>query len=557
MVDRIWLQNYEQGVPAEVDLSEFQSLGELFENSFRQYPARTAFICMGARLTYGELDRLSRDFAAYLQSVLKLAQGERIAIMLPNVLQYPVVMMGALRGGYTVVNFNPLYTGHELEYQLRDCGAQTIVVLENFAYRLAGVMGTTPVRNVVIARLGDMLGFARGSVVNFAIKHLRKQVPAWRIPGAVPYRSALARGKGSEFRRVSIAQDDVAFLQYTGGTTGVSKGAMLTHGNILANATQAYAWVKSVLTLDGELVVTALPLYHVFALTANCFLFVKIGACNLLIPNPRDIPGLVSELAKHPFTVLTGVNTLFNALLHDKNFAALNFSTVKITLGGGTAVQKVVAEHWKKVTGKPLVEAYGLTESSPAVTINPINLAEYNGSVGLPIPSTEVVIRNDNGADVPLGERGELCVRGPQVMKGYYRQPEETANVMMPDGFLRTGDIAVMDDKGFLSIVDRKKDMILVSGFNVYPNEVEDVLVRHPGVLEAAAVGVANEKTGEAVKVFVVRKNPALSAAQLVSFCREYLTAYKVPSQVEFRTELPKTNVGKILRRELRDSPPE
>jgi len=555
-LDKIWLQSYEEGVPAEIDLGNFQSLGDLFGKSVGTYPERTAYTCMGASISYSELDALSRDFAAYLQTVLKLPKGERVAIMMPNVLQYPVCMLGALRAGYTVVNCNPLYTVRELEFQLRDSGSKSIVILENFAHTLAKAIGNTMVQNVVIARLGDMLGFPKGSIVNFVVKYLKKKVPAWRLPQAAGFKSAIARGHAADYVPVPVTQEDIAFLQYTGGTTGLSKGAMLTHRNILANTIQAYAWVQSAVKTDGELVVTALPLYHIFALTANCFLFILVGANNLLITNPRDIPGFVAELGRYPFTILTGVNTLFNALLNNPNFAALDFSRVKVTLGGGTAVQKGVAERWKKVTGKPLIEAYGLTETSPAATINPINIAEYNGSIGLPISSTEVAIRNDNGFDVPLGERGELCIRGPQVMKGYYNQPEETANVFMPDGFLRTGDIAVMDNKGYVRIVDRKKDMILVSGFNVYPNEVEDVLAMHPGVLEVAAIGVPDEKTGEAVKIFVVRKDPALTPAQLIKHCREYLTAYKVPSQVEFRNDLPKTNVGKILRRELRDEVP-
>ena len=555
-LDKIWLQSYEQGVPAEIDLGEFQSLGDLFGKSVSTYPERTAYTCMGASISYSELDTLSRDFAAYLQTVLKLPKGERVAIMMPNVLQYPICMLGALRAGYTVVNCNPLYTGRELEFQLRDSGSKTIVILENFAHTLSKVIGNTSVQNVVIARLGDMLGFPKGSIVNFVVKFIKKMVPAWHLPQAVGFKSAIARGHAADYAPVPVAQEDIAFLQYTGGTTGLSKGAMLTHRNILANTTQAHAWVQSAVTTDGELVVTALPLYHIFALTANCFLFIKVGANNLLITNPRDIPNFVAELGKYPFTVLTGVNTLFNALLNNSDFSALDFSRVKVTLGGGTAVQKGVAERWKKVTGKPLIEAYGLTETSPAATINPINITEYNGSIGLPISSTEAVIRNDNGVDVPLGERGELCIRGPQVMKGYYNQPEETANVFMPDGFLRTGDIAVMDNKGYVRIVDRKKDMILVSGFNVYPNEVEDVLAMHPGVLEVAAIGVPDDKTGEAVKIFVVKKDQALTSAQLIMHCREFLTSYKVPSQVEFRNDLPKTNVGKILRRELRDEAP-
>ena len=553
-MDRIWLNSYQDGVPAEIDLSAFKSLGDLFEKSVSQSRDHVAYICMGAEITYGELDRQSRDFAAYLQSSLKLSKGARVAIMLPNILQYPVCMLGALRAGYVVVNCNPLYTPRELEHQLRDSGAETIVILDNFAHTLERVIKTTAIKQVVLARLGDMLGFPKGPIVNFVVKYIKKKVPPWSLPHWVGFGHAVATGAAATFVPVEVTQDDLAFLQYTGGTTGVSKGAMLTHRNILANVEQAYVWFRSIFIGEGELVVTALPLYHIFALTANCFLFIKLGASNLLIPNPRDIPAFVAELASYPFTIITGVNTLFNALLNNEKFRALDFSRLNVSLGGGTSVQKAVAERWKKVTGNTLIEAYGLTETSPAATINPLTLPEYNGAIGLPVSSTDVVIRNDQGGDMPLGERGELCVRGPQVMKGYFNQPEETANVFMSDGFIRTGDIAVMDAKGYLRIVDRKKDMILVSGFNVYPNEVEDVMAMHPGVLEAAAVGVPDEKSGEIVKAFVVRKDPAVTAAQLVAHCREYLTAYKVPNQIEFRDDLPKTNVGKILRRELRDT---
>jgi len=552
-VEKIWLQSYQKGVPAEVDLSEFQSLGELFEKSVGQYRDRAAYISMGAQITYGELDKLSRDFAAYLQSVLKLPQGTRVALMMPNVLQYPICIFGALRAGYVVVNVNPLYTPRELEHQLKDSGAEVIVILENFAVTLEQVVARTPVKHIVVARLGDMLPFPKGAVVNFVVKYVKKMVPAWTLTRAVNFRTALGKGASAELKSVSVQQEDLAFLQYTGGTTGVSKGAMLLHRNILANLAQAHAWIKPALGDEQHMVVTALPLYHIFALTANCFTFFKIGASNLLIVNPRDIPGFVGELAKHRFTVITGVNTLFNALLNNDAFCALDFGHLKVTLGGGMAVQKAVAERWKQVTGKPLIEAYGLTETSPAATINPLDIPAYTGAIGVPISSTEVAIRDDAGKDVPLGERGELCIRGPQVMKGYYNRPEETAKVIMPDGFLLTGDIAVMDEKGFVRIVDRKKDMILVSGFNVYPNEVEDVVAQHAGVLEVAAVGVPHEKSGEVVKIFVVKKDPALTAEVLIAHCREHLTGYKVPGQVEFRSELPKTNVGKILRRELRD----
>ncbi len=556
-VEKIWLQSYQEGVPAEVDLGEFQSLGEMFQNSVTLYRDRVVFINMGAEMTYGELDALSRDFAAYLQTSLKLQKGDRVAIMMPNVLQYPVCMLGALRAGCVVVNCNPLYTPRELEHQLKDSGAETIVVLENFAHTLAHVIAQTSIKNVVIARMGDLLGFAKGALVNFVVKHVKKMVPAWRIPAAVDFGRAISQGAASGFTPVSVTQDDLAYLQYTGGTTGLSKGAMLTHGNILANLSQAHAWIKAELKEGEELVVTALPLYHIFALTANCFLFMRIGARNLLITNPRDLKSFVSDLAKYPFTVILGVNSLFNLLLNNEAFKTLDFRTLKITLGGGMAVQSSIAEKWKRLTGVPLIEAYGLTETSPAAVINPLNNSEYTGAIGLPISSTDVAIRNDDGIDVPLGERGELCIRGPQVMKAYYHRPEETANVMMPDGFLRTGDIVVMDEKGYIKIVDRKKDMILVSGFNVYPNEVEEVVAMHPGVLEVASVGVATEGAGEVVKIFVVKKDESLTAEQLIAHCRANLTGYKVPRQVEFRKDLPKSNVGKILRRELREWRPE
>jgi long-chain acyl-CoA synthetase len=554
-MNKIWLQSYQEGVPSEIDLNEFESLGDMFEKSVAKYRDKLAYINMGVELTYGEVDQLSRDFAAYLQSVLKLPPGARVAIMMPNVLQYPVCMFGALRAGYTVVNVNPLYTPRELEHQLKDSGAEAIVILENFAHTLEQVIVRTPVKHIVMARLGDMLGFPKGSLVNFVVKYVKKMVPAWSLPRAVDFGTTLTKGGRAEFKPVKVTQEDLAFLQYTGGTTGLSKGAMLTHRNILANLAQAHAWIKPAVKDGGEFIVTALPLYHIFALTANCFTFFKIGATNLLITNPRDIPAFVAEMGKYPFTVLTGVNTLFNALLNNDKFAELDFSRFALTLGGGMAVQRAVAEKWKQVTGKTLIEAYGLTETSPAATMNPLTIPDFNGAIGLPISSTEVAIRDDAGVDVPLGERGELCVRGPQVMKGYYNRTEETANVMTADGFLKTGDVAVMDEKGFVRIVDRKKDMILVSGFNVYPNEVEDVVAMHPGVLEVAAVGVPNEKSGEAVKIFVVKKDPALTAETLIAHCREHLTGYKVPGQVEFRTDLPKTNVGKILRRELRDQP--
>ncbi len=552
-MEKIWLKSYPDGIPAEIDINTYASVADLFEKGVAKYRDKVAYVSMGVELTYGEVDRLSRDFAAWLQSVLKLPKGARIALMMPNTLQYPVCMFGALRAGYVVVNCNPLYTPRELEHQLKDSGADVIVIIENFAATLAEVLERTPVKHVVLTKMGDMLGGLKGTLVNFVVKHVKKLVPAYSLPRAVSLKSVLAKGAGAELKKVEITHDDIAFLQYTGGTTGVSKGAMLIHRNIVGNVLQAYAWIKPAIREGEECIITALPLYHIFALTANCFTFFQIGARNVLIANPRDIPGFAKELAKHRFSVITGVNTLFNALLHNAEFCKLDFSSLKVTLGGGMAVQKAVAEKWKQVTGKPLLEAYGLTETSPAVTINPLNLKEYNGSIGLPISSTEVVIRDDYGADVAQGQPGELCVRGPQVMTGYYNRPEETAKVFMVDGFLRTGDVAVMDEKGFLRIVDRKKDMILVSGFNVYPNEVEDVVAMHPGVIEVAAIGVPDERTGEAVKIFVVKKDQALTAEAIIAHCRDNLTGYKVPHHVEFRTELPKTNVGKILRRALKD----
>ena len=552
-MESIWLQSYPAGIPAAIDADAYRSVGELFERSVAAFGDKAAFVNMGKAVSYAELDRLTRDFAAYCQSVLKLPRGTRIALMMPNVLQYPVAMFGALRAGYTVVNCNPLYTPRELEHQLRDSGAEAIVIVENFAHVLQKVLPRVPIRHVVVTGLGDMLGFPKRGLVNFVVRHVRKLVPAWQIPAAVPFLAALSAGAGAVFAEPDVGPQDIAFLQYTGGTTGVSKGAMLTHRNIVANLQQAHAWIGSALKDGRELVVTALPLYHIFALTANCLTFLKIGATNLLITNPRDIPGFVKELGKYPFSVITGVNTLFNALLNNPDFAKLDFSSLKVALGGGMAVQQNVADRWQQVTGTALIEAYGLTETSPAVTINPLDLKEYNGAIGLPISSTEVSIRDEEGFDVPVGSPGELCVRGPQVMKGYWNRPEETARVLMADGFLRTGDVAVMDERGFVRIVDRKKDTILVSGFNVYPNEVEAIVAMHPGVLEVAAIGVPDEKSGEAVKIFVVRKDSGLTAEALIAHCRESLTAYKIPHRVEFRTELPKTNVGKILRRALRD----
>jgi long-chain acyl-CoA synthetase len=551
-MERVWLKHYPSGVPADVDLNEFSSLGDLFDKGVASYAQRAAYISMDKSITYAELDTLSAAFGAYCQNVLKLTKGARIAIMMPNALQYPICLFGALRAGYTVVNCNPLYTEREIEHQLKDSGAEAIVIMENFAHVLDKVLARTPVKHVITTQLGDLLGFPKRLLVNIVVKYVKKMVPAWNIPSAIELNDALDQGARLTMAPVKVTHDDIAFLQYTGGTTGVSKGAILTHRNIIANLQQAHAWIGPFLN-EHEIIVTALPLYHIFALTANCLTFFKVGSTNILITNPRDIPGFVKELSKYPFSAITGVNTLFNALVNNPDFGKLDFSSLHVTLGGGMAVQRAVADRWKQVTGTPLIEAYGLTETSPAATINPMDLAEYNGSIGLPISSTEVVVRDDDGRDLPVGQSGELCVRGPQVMAGYWQRPEETAQVLMPDGFLRTGDIAVMDESGFFRIVDRKKDMILVSGFNVYPNEVEDVVALHKGVLEAAVVGVPDPKSGEAVKLYVVRRDPSLTAEELIEHCRANLTAYKVPRQVAFRDELPKTNVGKILRRQLRD----
>lgn len=552
-MDKIWLKSYPAGVPAEIDINEFRSLVDLFEQGVRRFASCTAYICMGKGITYAELDRLSAQFAGYLQGELKLPAGARVALMMPNLLQYPVALFGTLRAGYTVVNVNPLYTARELEHQLQDAGADAIVIVENFAHTLEQVRAKVAVKHVVVTSLGEMLGFPKSMLVDFVVRRVKKMVPPWRLDGAVRFSDALARGGRHRLQTVELGHEDIAFLQYTGGTTGKAKGAILTHGNIVANLQQAHAWIGPFVKEGEEVIITALPLYHIFSLTANCLTFFKIGAVNVLITNPRDIPGFVKELGKHRFTVITGVNTLFNALLNNPDFARLDFSNLRVALGGGMAVQQVVAEKWRKVTGIPLVEAYGLTETSPAVTINPLDLPAFNHAIGLPVPSTEISIRDDADIEQPVGQRGELCVRGPQVMRGYWQLPEETTRAFTPDGFLRTGDIAVIDDKGFISIVDRKKDMILVSGFNVYPNEVEDVVASHPGVMEVAAVGVPDERSGETVKVFVVRKDPNLTEKELIAYCQQNLTGYKVPHRIEFRDELPKSNVGKILRRELRD----
>jgi long-chain acyl-CoA synthetase len=550
-VEKIWLKSYPAGVPAEINIDQYASLREVLEDSCAQFTSRPAYSCMGRTITFTELDRLSAALCAFLQAQ-GLAKGARVALMMPNILQYPVCLFGVLRAGYTVVNVNPLYTPRELEHQLVDSGAEMIVVVENFACTVAGVISRTKVRHVVVTSIGEMLGL-KGVLVDFVLRHVKKMIPAWDLPGAMRLSDTLGEGRKHKLERVEIGHEDIAFLQYTGGTTGVAKGAMLLHRNIVANLLQSGAWVKPFVGERRHVIITPLPLYHIFSLTANCLTFMTLGAENVLITNPRDIPGLVREMSKHSFTAITGVNTLFNALLNNAEFHKLDFSTLQLTLGGGMAVQQAVAERWEKVTGKPLIEAYGLTETSPAATINPLDLPEYNGSIGLPISSTELVLRDDDGNEVALGQRGEICIRGPQVMAGYWNRPEDTAQVIDREGWLATGDIGVMDERGFVRIVDRKKDMILVSGFNVYPNEIEAVVAMHPAVLECAAVGLPDTKTGEAVKLFVVKKDPTLTSEALLAHCREHLTGYKCPRDVEFRTELPKSNVGKILRRELRD----
>ncbi len=551
-MDKIWLKSYPQGVPAEIGIDDVPSLVALFEKSCTTYANKVAFISMGATLTYRQLDQRSREFAAWLQS-LGLKKGDRVALMMPNLLQYPVALFGTLRAGCVVVNCNPLYTPRELEYQLQDSGAKAIVIVENFAHTLEQVIARTAIKHVVVTPMGEMLGLAKGALVNFVVRHVKKLVPPWHLPGAINFYQGLVAGQSHGFVPVALGHEDIAFLQYTGGTTGVAKGAILTHANICANVTQAHAWIESVLRDGEELIVTPLPLYHIFALTVS-LTFLMIGARNLLIANPRDIQNFVKEWRKYPITVVTGVNTLFNALMNHPEFAKLDFSPLRVTLGGGMAVQVPVAARWLQVTGIPLLQAYGLTETSPAVTINPLDMKAFNGAIGLPISSTEVVIRDDNGDEVSLSQVGEICVRGPQVMQGYWQRQDETDLVFSADGFMRTGDLGYMDQDGYVFLVDRKKDMILVSGFNVYPNEIEEVVAQHPGVVESAAIGLSDERCGEVVKLYVVRRDPDLTEQAIIAHCRGLLTGYKIPKHVEFRDTLPHTNVGKILRRALKDS---
>ena len=554
-MDKIWLKSYPPGVPAEIDPTRYSSVAELLEEAFRDHRVKPAFVCMGKEISYGELDELSRKLAVWFQSK-GLARGARIAIMMPNVLQYPVAIAAILRAGYVVVNVNPLYTPRELEHQLKDSGAQAIILLENFAVTLQAIVRNTSIKHVVVAAMGDLMG-VKGTLVNFVVRRVKKMVPAWSLPGHVKFNTAIAEGGRQSFKPVQQGPDDVAFLQYTGGTTGVAKGATLLHRNLIANVLQSEIWLDPVRAnrkdIDQFVTVVALPLYHVFALTVCGLLTIRTGGLGVLIPNPRDIPGMIKALEGYPITTIPAVNTLYNAMLNSPDFHKLDFSKLIAANGGGMAVQEAVAKRWFEHTHTPIIEGYGLSETSPCVTCNPVTVTEYSGTIGLPLPSTEISIRDDEGNEVPLGQPGEICIRGPQVMAGYWNRPDETAKVMTSDGFFKSGDVGLMNENGFVKIVDRKKDMILVSGFNVYPNEIEDVVAKLPGVFEVAAVGVPDQHSGEAVKLFVVKKDQALTDADIFAYCKQQLTGYKRPKIVEFRTELPKSNVGKILRRELRD----
>ena len=554
-MDKIWLKSYPPNVPAEINPDQYGSLVHLLEESFSKYADRKAYVCMDKFLTYGELDAYSKKLAAWLQS-RGMQRGARVAIMMPNVLQYPIAIAAVLRAGYTVVNVNPLYTPRELEHQISDSGSEAIIVLENFAHTVQQVMGKTPLKHVVVASMGEMLGGAKGMLVNFVVRNVKKMVPEFSLPNMVRFKDALSQGGKMPFSKVELASSDVAFLQYTGGTTGVSKGATLTHRNVIANVLQTEAWSKPAMGEMGSeqtVIVCALPLYHIFALTACAMWGMRTGALNILIVNPRDIPGFIKELGKYKVNMMPAVNTLYNALVNHPDFASLDFSGLKVCNGGGMAVQKAVNDKWKQVTGTSIIEGYGLSETAPVATCNRADVKDFTGTIGLPVPSTDIAILDDAGKPMAIGEIGEIAIRGPQVMAGYWNRPEETAKVMTPDGFFKSGDVGIMDADGYVKIVDRKKDMILVSGFNVYPNELEGVIAGHPGVLECAVIGVPDEHSGEAVKVFVVRKDPNLSAEQLMDYCKQQFTGYKKPKYIEFRDELPKTNVGKILRRALRD----
>ena len=553
--EHVWFGEYPEWAPREIDTDEFTSLVDMTDQAFIQYAERPAFSNFGKNMSYAEVDKLSRDFACYLLHELKLKKGDRVAIMLPNIFQYPIAVFGILRAGLIVVNTNPLYTSREIHHQLVDSGAKAIIVLDNFAKELSEALEGTEIQKVIQTGIGDMLGL-KGHIVNFIVKYVKRMVPDVSIANAARFNDAMRIGASKPMPQINLKPDDVAFLQYTGGTTGVAKGAMLTHRNMIANMMQAREWFGPIVNEQGEQVVTPLPMYHIFALTCNCLLFVRVGARNILITNPRDMKDFVKILKREGFTMMTGVNTLFNGLLNTPGFDQLDFSNFKMAMGGGMAVQKVVADRWKKVTGTPLCEGYGMTESSPIATINQPNLQDFTGSIGLPVPSTELSIHSEEGTLMPQGEIGEICIRGPQVMAGYWRRPNETAEAISKDGWLKTGDMGYMDAKGYFYIVDRKKDMILVSGFNVYPNEIEDVVASMPSVLEVAAVGVPDAHSGEVVNLVIVKKDPALPADAVKKFCKERLTAYKQPKLIEFRKELPKTNVGKILRRELRDNAP-
>lgn len=553
-VEKIWLQSYPEGVPAEINPDAHDSLVDIFETMCQKYADRPAFYNLGTTITFRELKNLAGQFATYLQQALHLKKGDRIAIMMPNLLQYPIAVFGALQAGLVVVNVNPLYTVPELVHQLKDSGAETILVLSNYAKTVQDAMLEIPLKNIIITHLGDCLAWHKALTIHVVLKYIQKKIPAYHIPQALYFKDVMSDAKNFSFAPVDVSNIDIAFLQYTGGTTGISKGAVLTHRNLVANILQAHAWFKPLLTEQQEIIITALPLYHIFSLLANCLFFSEVGGFNILITNPRDIPFMISEMRKFKFTAITGVNTLFNSLLKNPKFASLDFSRLKFSLGGGMSVQKVVAEKWKTVTGNVLLEAYGLTETSPCVTVNPVNLKEWNGTVGLPVSSTDVAILDEEEKELPVNTAGELAVKGPQVMRGYWRNSRETQKVFTKAGWLLTGDIASVNEKGFVKILERKKDMILVSGFNVYPNEIEDVLVRIPGIHEAAVVGVPDENSGEAVKAVIVKDNPALTEKEILNACHKMLTGYKVPKYIEFRTDLPKTNVGKILRRALRES---
>lgn len=553
-MDNVWIKNYQKGVPTEIDLSIYSSLVDMFEQSCSKFSHKTAFSNLGTKISYADLEQKTKSFAAYLQKSLQLKKGDRVAIMMPNLLQYPVALYGILRAGMTVVNVNPLYTATELTHILNDSGAETIIILANFASVLQEALPKTKIKNVIVTEIGDLFPQPKGWLVNTVVKYVKKMVPNWHIANVINFKTALKIGHDLSYDRPTLQQEDVAFLQYTGGTTGVSKGTILTHKNLLANLLQMIAWLKpSMAAHQNEIIVTALPLYHIFSLTINCLSFTLLGGHNILITNPRDIPHFIKEIKKSKFTAISGVNTLFNALLNHPEFKTIDFSHLQISIAGGMALHRIVAEKWQKVTGCPMIEGYGLTESSPVVTANPLDIEQYTGSIGLPLPSTDISVRDDANNELGFNEAGELCVKGPQVMSGYWNNPTETASIFTADGWLRTGDIVKVNDAGYVFIVDRKKDMIIVSGFNVYPNEVEEVIAKCPGVQEVAVIGVSDQHSGEVVKAFIVRNDPTLTEEQIIEFCHQSLTRYKVPKQIEFRDELPKTNVGKILRRALRE----